>query len=154
MEQNLIMEGMPVEEIQRLCDVHASVFKGSIEEIHQEQKEKIEKQAGHPITLFKRENEAIEELVEESIRPHLDAFRENDSQENILKLREDFNLLWDIDKHYKRKENLIFPFLERYGITGPPQVMWGVDDEIREKIKTVQRMLADYQGEKEAVIEK
>jgi len=24
----LIMEGMPVEEIQRLCDVHAAVFKG------------------------------------------------------------------------------------------------------------------------------
>ena len=28
----LLMEGLPVEEIQRLCDVHASVFKGSIEE--------------------------------------------------------------------------------------------------------------------------
>ena len=34
MEQNLIMEGMPVEEVQRLCDVHAEVFKGSIEDIH------------------------------------------------------------------------------------------------------------------------
>jgi DUF438 domain-containing protein len=34
MEQALIMEGMPVEEIQRLCDVHAAVFKGSIAEIH------------------------------------------------------------------------------------------------------------------------
>ena len=29
MEQALIAEGMPVEEIQRLCDVHASLFKGS-----------------------------------------------------------------------------------------------------------------------------
>lgn len=33
MEKVLMMEGMPVEEIQRLCDVHAAVFKGSIEEI-------------------------------------------------------------------------------------------------------------------------
>lgn len=154
MEQNLIMEGMPVEEIQRLCDVHASVFKGSIEEIHQDQKEKIEGQVGHPITFFKKENEAIEKLVEERIRPHLHAFSENDSQENILTLREDFNLLWDVDKHYKRKENLIFPFLERYGITGPPKVMWGVDDEIREDIKSVQRMLVEYQGEKEELIKK
>ena len=36
MEQALIAGGMPVEEIQRLCDVHAAVFKGSIEEIHRE----------------------------------------------------------------------------------------------------------------------
>ena len=34
MEQALIMEGMPAEEIQRLCDVHAAVFKGSILDIH------------------------------------------------------------------------------------------------------------------------
>ena len=33
MEQSLIAEGMPVSEVQRLCDVHAEVFKGSIEEI-------------------------------------------------------------------------------------------------------------------------
>ena len=62
--------------------------------------------------------------------------------------------MWDIDKHYKRKENLIFPFLERYGITGPPQVMWGVDDEIRADIKTVQKMLAEYSGEREVLIQK
>jgi DUF438 domain-containing protein len=35
MENALIKEGMPVSEVQRLCDVHAAVFKGSIEEIHQ-----------------------------------------------------------------------------------------------------------------------
>ena len=34
MEQRLIMEGMPIEEVQRLCDVHAAVFEGSIEDIH------------------------------------------------------------------------------------------------------------------------
>lgn len=154
MEQNLIMEGLPPEEIQRLCDVHAAVFKGTIEEIHQDQKEKIENQPGHPVTFLKKENEAIEALIEERIRPHLEAFKGDDSQENILALREDFNLLWDADKHYKRKENLIFPFLEKYGITGPPKVMWGVDDEIRENIKAVQRMLADYRGEKEELIQK
>jgi DUF438 domain-containing protein len=30
MENELIAEGMPVEEVQRLCDVHAAVFKGSL----------------------------------------------------------------------------------------------------------------------------
>ena len=47
MEQNLIMEGMPVTEVQRLCDVHAAVFKGSIEEIHREVAP--EEREGHPM---------------------------------------------------------------------------------------------------------
>lgn len=46
MEQNLIMEGLPVEEVQRLCDVHAAVFKGSIEDIHKPQE--AYEMPGHP----------------------------------------------------------------------------------------------------------
>jgi DUF438 domain-containing protein len=39
--------------------------------------------------------------------------------------------------HYLKKENLLFPYMGKYGITAPPQVMWGVDDEIRNEIKAV-----------------
>jgi PAS domain S-box-containing protein len=56
-------------------------------------------------------------------------------------------LLGDLDKHYSRKENLLFPYLEKYGITAPPQVMWGVDDEIREEIKACKKAVSE---EKEA----
>src|SRR5699024_12645278 len=34
MEVQLVKEGLPIEEIQYLCDVHAAVFKGALEEIH------------------------------------------------------------------------------------------------------------------------
>ncbi|MEZ5197408.1 MAG: hemerythrin domain-containing protein [Bacteroidales bacterium] len=44
-------------------------------------------------------------------------------------------MLWDVDKHYQRKENLLFPYLEKYGITGPPKVMWGKHDETRGYLK-------------------
>ena len=63
---------------------------------------------------------------------------------NYIKTREELNLtaltsglekLQDIDIHYKKKENLLFPYMEKYGFTAPPQVMWGVDDEIRNEIK-------------------
>ena len=47
MEQNLIMEGLPPEEIQRLCDVHAAVFKGSIEEIHQKRQSRTSPASSH-----------------------------------------------------------------------------------------------------------
>lgn len=135
MEKALIMEGMPVEEIQRLCDVHAAVFKGSIEEIHRPQKP--EEVPGHPVHTFKLENEAIRKLVNTEIKPQLERYK-NGETDSLKALKEGFEKLWEIDKHYLRKENLLFPYLEKYGITAPPKVMWGVDDEIREGIKEIE----------------
>jgi hypothetical protein len=48
----------------------------------------------------------------------------------------------DVEKHYRRKENLLFPFLEKHGITGPSKVMWGKDDEVRELLKSLGETLA------------
>lgn len=137
METELVKEGMPIEEIQRLCDVHAAVFKGSIEDIHKPTE--MEETPGHPIFNFKLENRAIENLINNSILPALKDFEADESKIDVLLNR--FSKLLDIDKHYSRKENLVFPYLEKYNITAPPQVMWGVDDEIREAIKdTIQEI--------------
>jgi len=150
MEQALIMEGMPIEEIQRLCDVHAAVFKGSIEDIHRPQSP--EEVPGHPIHTFKLENDAITKLVESEIKPELERYKKGETTESLKKLEESFKKLWEIDKHYSRKENLLFPYLEKYGITAPPKVMWGVDDEIREGIKEINRSL--LAGNKDVLLEK
>lgn len=152
MEQALIMDGMPVEEIQGLCDVHAAVFKGSIEEIHRPQNQ--EDVPGHPVHTFKLENRKLENLVNDKIKPHLESLKDTDSQENINELIEDFNTLWEINKHYSRKENLLFPFMEKYGITAPPKVMWGVDDEIRAAIKEIRKLLSSYDCSKNELVEK
>jgi uncharacterized protein len=149
MENALIKEGMPVEEIQRLCDVHAAVFKGTIEEIHHP-----EQAPGHPVHTFKRENEAIRKYVRESIKPNIEMLSEKDSEEGRIKLVENFNMLWDIDKHYSRKENLVFPYLEKYGVTAPPKVMWGKDDEIRVLLKEAKAVLRDDSETKEDVLAK
>lgn len=143
MEQSLIDEGLPVEEIQRMCDVHASIFKESLDK-----KTEPETIPGHPIHTLKLENRALEELMENEIKPRVEALKTVDDiehQKNItLELLEKYNLLFDIDKHYSRKENLIFPYLEKCGITAPPKVMWGVDDEIRTEIKDVINELRNY----------
>lgn len=149
MEVQLVKEGLPIEEIQNLCNVHAEVFKGSIEEIHHP-----EEVPGHPVYTMRQENKAIEDYIEGTMKPNLSRFEDDDSKENILALIADVNLLWDIDKHYSRKENLIFPYLEKYGITSPPKVMWGVDDEIRAMIKAVKLSLTSYKGNKEEVLKK
>lgn len=135
MEQALVNEGMPVEEIQRLCDVHAAVFKGSIEEIHREDDALFEGfDEGHPVHTFKKENRKIESVLEE-VLSYLSDYTEYPTDSKLEKLKFSLIKLSTIDLHYKRKENLLFPYMEKYNITAPPQVMWGVDDEIRADLK-------------------
>ncbi len=143
MENTLIKEGMPVSEVQRLCDVHAAVFKGSIEEIHMPDQQ--EDQPGHPVFTFKQENRALERLIRKSLRPALEELKTGDTgtAEAAAKLLEGMTKLWELDKHYLRKENLLFPYMEKYGITAPPKVMWGVDDEIRAAVKEVLQLLEE-----------
>jgi len=152
-EQSLINEGLPIEEVQRLCDVHAAVFKDALSE-----KNDVEIAEGHPLDIYRDENVALEKLMDGEIRPILDELRTVSGElekTTVLKLTEKLNLLWDVDKHYSRKENLIFPFLENYGITAPPKVMWGVDDEIRALLKEAKRAAVNYQsGDREQLITK
>ncbi|MFD1268812.1 DUF438 domain-containing protein [Paenibacillus motobuensis] len=143
-------EGIPVSEVQRLCSVHTAIFKGSIEEIHRSSKP--EDQPGHPVHTLKLENREIERLVNFKLELHLDQFRKEDAPGTIIKLLEDLGLLLDLDKHYSRKENLLFPYLEKYGIFGPTKVMWGVDDVIRAMIKEVKGKLSDYKGNQQELI--
>ena len=145
-EQALIMDGMPVSEVQRLCDVHAAVFKGSIEDIHKPQAPA--KEDGHPLEVMRRENRAIEALISGRIKPRLEALSSMGAgaTEGLKKGMEDLSR---IDVHYQKKENILFPYLEKYGITAPPKVMWGVDDEIRQEIKQARALLGA--GDAEAI---
>ena len=143
-EAALVMEGVQMEEIQKLCDVHAAVFKGSIEEIHQEET-KLENIPGHPINTLVRENREIEKILKE-IKENLVDISENDSLRNAI------DKLLKIDIHYAKKENLMFPYMEKYDIIAPPKVMWGVDDEIRADIKEVKKVLSEPFEDSEKVI--
>ena len=93
---------------------------------------------GHPVDTFKRENRELEKVVRQLLELFTQANTEFASPERELylnKVKGLFNSLTDVDKHYRRKENLLFPFLEKYGITGPPKVMWGKHDETRDLLK-------------------
>ena len=146
MEQGLIEEGMAVEEIQRLCDIHAEIFKGSIEDIHSYTNE--EEKPGHPVRTIKDENKAITELIDEGLLPKFRMFLKNKTLVLKNALLEELDLLWEIDKHYHVKENVLFPYMEKLGITAPPKVMWGVDDEIRASIKEVKAAVSEEDYDK------
>jgi DUF438 domain-containing protein len=138
-EQELISEGLPQEEVLKLCDVHSEVLKGSIDQTGAKIAE-----PGHPVHTLKKENEAIKWEVEslEKIFAETDAVKDGEeAKEAYTKIKSHFISLMDVEKHYSRKENLLFPFLEKYGVTGPSSVMWGKHDEIRGMLKGVFKTL-------------
>lgn len=133
-ERELIQSGLNPAEIQKLCNVHAAVFKGSITDIHRSNYE--HEQPGHPVHTLKLENRVLGSLLQDEIMEDLGKIRAGDWSQKDRLLHALTDLL-QIDKHYSVKETLIFSYMEKYGISAPPKVMWGVDDKIREQIKDV-----------------
>ncbi|MEH7345580.1 DUF438 domain-containing protein [Bacillus sp. JJ1532] len=150
--QHDLMEegGIPMDDLQRLYAAHTDIFKGSI--VESESTIRPENEPGHPIHTFVQENHELEKLIKSKVQLHLQQFIDEDSSENVYKLLEDCNLLLDIDKHYSRKENLLFPYLEKYGIYGPTNNMWRIDDFIRDGIKESKHKLSNYDGNKQEIV--
>lgn len=145
-ERELIGSGLNPMEIQRLCNVHAAVFKGAI---NPGSGDSVEEVPGHPVAVIKLENTVITSLLDDELLPVLKKWQQssNDAtpsaqdQSYLQRMKTALSDLLTIDKHYQRKENLIFPIMDRYGITAPPKVMWGVDDDIRGWIKDALRLV-------------
>jgi uncharacterized protein len=131
-EQELISEGLPEEEVLKFCDIHTSVLEG-----HIDQTGARPIPPGHPVDTFKKENRELERVAGEMVKlfDGVTALRDEEMRFYLLRLRAGMNALMDVEKHYLRKEYLVFPYLEAKGITGPPKVMWGKHDEERELLK-------------------
>jgi DUF438 domain-containing protein len=139
MEEQLIREGMPVAEIQRLCDLHVAVVQDSLDK-----QEEVQAPPGHPIHTYMAENQVItgiaNRLGELCGDGQFDARSGSEWASEMAAVLEEIS---GIDNHYLRKENELFPVLEKHGITGPSKVMWGVHDEIRAQVKKARALLAD-----------
>ena len=137
-EEELIREGMPREEIQRLCDVHLAVFRESLERGETLAPE------GHPIRILMEEHKILLRFsgdlreTAQNLRP--------DDEEGMDRINHIVEHLRDSESHYLREENVLFPYLERHGITQPPAIMWMEHDRIREIKKNIYR-LVDGRGE-------
>jgi len=141
MEQKLIQEGMPVEEVKRLCDVHVQVFRESLDE-----NIKPESTPGHPVHTFIMENRAIENVIANT-QPILKEIQAKQEGEDITSLLKQWQKHQDdlekIVTHFSRKENVLFPYLEKRGVSGPSTVMWGIHDDIRVELKKVRKLIEE-----------
>ena len=125
----LMEEGMKLQEVQQLCDVHAALFEGAV------QQQAGGEPAGHPLFIFSKENEGLRGFIDKEIVAVWEKYAADPAKsKNALETA--LETLYKVDRHYARKENLFFPYLEKAGVTGPPKVMWGVDDEIRALIRS------------------
>jgi DUF438 domain-containing protein len=141
MEQQMIREGMPVSEVQRLCDVHVDVFKATMTK----EKGRAGNISGHPIHNYRLENREAKNRVRSLAKRAKALFRSRPGAGETARaaFTSELDGFSEIEKHYARKENQLFPFLERVGFTGPSTVMWGKHDEIRGVIKSVRSALAE-----------
>ncbi len=131
-EQELIEEGLPQEEVLKLCDVHSAVLHGNVD-----LSASRSIPAGHPVDVLLQENKALRGVIYQARTRlgALDTIGDDRLQAATLDLIGLFNQLLDVEKHYLRKEYLLFPYLERTGVFGPPKVMWGKHDEIRDLLR-------------------
>ena len=90
---------------------------------------------GHPVHTYLLEAELIHSLLDElmGVDPHTD----------YQKFYNIFNHLSTVEKHFARKENQLFPFLEQRGWTGPSQNMWSFHDTIRDIFRLVRKNLEE-----------
>ncbi|MCL6578590.1 MAG: DUF438 domain-containing protein [Candidatus Bathyarchaeota archaeon] len=140
-ENELVKEGIPREEIQRLCDVHLAVFREQLE------KQKPEIPPEHPIGILLEEHKIMLQLTEKlvsvanKVKQINDKSYVGDAIHQLEHIARDFT---DSEKHYLREENVLFPVIEKHGITEPPAIMWMEHNQIREKKKQLNNLLGKY----------
>jgi PAS domain S-box-containing protein len=137
-EQELISEGISREEIQRLCDLHLAIFKEQLE------KQKIEITPTSPIGILIEEHKMLQQITEKLIILNEKIQRAENIDlviEELSQVKHILNELIDAEKHYLREENVLFPILEKHGITEPPAIMWMEHNQLRENKKQLKTLI-------------
>jgi len=127
-EQELLHEGFTQEDLMRLCDIHLAVLGGTLEEHRQKTA------ASHPVAILVSEHKIILKNLDD-LQRIIDilvmAKGYDDIQHEIKRLVEIADLLLNTESHHQREEQVLFPRLEKRGVTGPPRIMRIEHEELR-----------------------
>ncbi|MEM4232503.1 MAG: DUF438 domain-containing protein [Thermoplasmata archaeon] len=143
LEEELIKEGMSREEIRRLCDVHLLVFKEALEG------EGRLAPVDHPVGTLMEEHRVLLENAQSLVKVLAGLSRPDQAglmgaqTEHVEHIIKHFK---DSEKHYLREENVLFPYIEKHGVTEPPKIMWMEHDEIRRLKKSLYSLVDDRSG--------
>ncbi len=137
-EEELAKEGIKREEMRKLCDVHLAIFREQLE------KQKLDLTPAQPISILMEEHKIMLQLAGQLISAANKVLRVSDMRyvadeiHTVTHIAEDYV---DSEKHYLREENVLFPVIERHGITEPPAIMWTEHDQIREQKKKFHKIV-------------
>lgn len=122
---------------------------------------------GHPLSTFTKENQALGQYLEntkarweslvESLSGKAGGKNKAEGAEGVkgaqgapdweallAAFSEELTKLRSFTVHYAKKGDLLYPLLKvKYDISGPSQVMWTVDDEIRDTLGELKRELSE-----------
>lgn len=158
-EQAMMADGAKMEDIQKLCDIHSVLFHDMTDEermqrlkeemeAHQTQfvdEENIENtddeisaktiqyqnENGHPLNILTLENTEIQKLIDKTRSKVEDC-------DDISIIHDEMISLKSVRQHYAKKDDLLLPLLkEEYDYPGPANVMWGVEDEIKDELHNI-----------------
>ncbi|MGB9717702.1 MAG: DUF438 domain-containing protein [Thermoproteota archaeon] len=137
-EQQLVKEGTPIEEILKLCDLHVALFRE-----HLQQRELREVPKGHPLDILIKENDWILKQAE-AIGLYASTLLKEEGEnykEVFVRLKAAVSELLKIGLHYRKIQMLLFPYLERRGISAVPRVLWGREDQVRVKLRQLLELI-------------
>jgi len=129
MEQALLAEGVSAAELGARSDLHLELLRG----ILAQRPARPALPDGHPAETFALENAALRRAVadvRDALLPLADGRAPDNAAAPLLRARQAFNLLMDVEKHYRRKEKLLLPALAGHGVESPAQLMTARDDEV------------------------
>lgn len=129
-EQKLKEEGMADEEMHDRMNDIIRLFDGIL---RQPALEALPE--GHPVRTFMAENAVMEKIV-----GHMKALLAKDK---FIKNEwlEVYDKLLLYQRHFARKHNQLFPFLEQKGFDRPTAIMWSFDDAVRNVIGKGKKLL-------------
>ncbi|TGG85870.1 DUF438 domain-containing protein, partial [Geotoga petraea] len=137
-EQELIdNESINVDDIQSVCDVHLELFRDYIKQ------EEINVPSWHPIDILMKEHDFLLEKSDILRKLTKEVINKKDELDfNKLKeLGKTLEDITDAENYFIKEENVLFPYLEKYGIEQPPAIMWKEHDQLRELIKEIKSIL-------------
>lgn len=98
-EEELIKEGMPREEIRRLCDIHLAAFREILE------KKKPLAPARHPVSILIKEHKKLLEFADE-LRNLSNEMKQSKDSGSVP---EEMEHLKESERYHEREENVLFP---------------------------------------------
>ena len=132
-EQELVKDGVSVLEIAKLCDVHVDLFRESL--VSRELRDLPD---GHPLSVLIEEDMEAVKLAEQ-----LSLYSAELTEKPEIALESVADLLAELlewKRHFMREQLLIFPYIERRGLTAVSRVFWSKQDEVIKKLKAAYRL--------------